>query len=104
GYKLTLAAPPQKSLRDFKIAVILTDPNAEVDAGVQEKIQAVADFLAKKRAKVSDRARPDIDTNEAARVYIHLLRAATSGRGTQEEFDRNGAARSGGVPAGARPQ
>jgi amidase len=59
---------------------------------VQEKIQAVADFLARKRAKVSDRARPDIDTHEAARVYIHLLRAATSGRGTQEEFDRNVAA------------
>jgi amidase len=92
GYKLTLAAPRQKSLRDFKIAVMLTDPNAEVDAEVQEKIQAVADFLAKKRAKVSDRARPDIDTHEAARAYIHLLRAATSGRGTQEEFDRNVAA------------
>jgi hypothetical protein len=66
---------------------------------VQEKIQAVADFLAKKRAKVSDRARPDIDTNEAARAYIHLLRAATSGRGTQEEFDKNVAAGRG-LPAG----
>jgi amidase len=99
GYKLTLAAPRQKSLRDFKIAVMLTDPNAEVDVEVQEKIQAVADFLAKKRVKVSDRARPDIDTNEAARAYIHLLRAATSGRGTQEEFDKNVAAGRG-LPAG----
>jgi len=99
GYKLTLAAPSQKSLRDFKIAVMLTDSNAEVDAEVQEKIQAVANFLAKKRAKVSDRARPDIDTNEAARAYIHLLRAATSGRGTQEEFDKNVAAGRG-LPAG----
>ncbi len=88
GYKLALAAPRQKALRDFKVAVMLTDPNAEVDAEVQEKIQAVADFLAKKRAKVSDRARPDIDTNEAARVYIHLLRAATAGRQSQEEFDK----------------
>jgi amidase len=52
----------------------------------------VADFLAKKRAKVSDRARPDIDTDKLARVYIHLLRAATSTRQTQEEFDRNAAA------------
>jgi len=88
GYKLALAAPRQKALRDFKVAVMLTDSNAEVDADVQEKIQAVADFLAKKRAKVSDRARPDIDTNEAARVYIHLLRAATAGRQNQEDFDR----------------
>jgi len=88
GYKLALAAPRQKALRDFKVAVMLTDPNAEVDAEVQEKIQAVADFLARKRAKVSDRARPDIDTSEAARVYIHLLRAATAGRQSQEEFDK----------------
>jgi amidase len=92
GYKLTLAAPRQKTLRDFKVAVMLTDPNSEVDTEVQERIQAVADFLGRKRAKVSDRARPDIDTSEAARVYIHLLRAATSGRQTQEEFDRNVAA------------
>ena len=41
---------------------------------------------------MSDRARPDIDTTEAARVYIHLLRAATSGRQTQEEFEKNAAA------------
>jgi amidase len=88
GYKLALAAPRQKALRDFKVAVMLTDPNAEVDAEVQEKIQAVADFLARERAKVSDRARPDIDTSEAARVYIHLLRAATAGRQSQEEFDK----------------
>src|SRR3989337_1378714 len=68
---------------------MLTDPNSEVDAEVQEKVQAVADFLAKKKARVSDRARPDIDTGEAQRVYIHLLRAATSGRQTQEEFEKN---------------
>src|SRR5262244_1607694 len=99
GYKLALAAPRQKALRDFKLAVMLTDPNAEVDTEVQEKIQAVADFLAKQRAKVSDRARPDIDTNEAARVYIHLLRAATAGRQSQEDFDKTAAvARS--LPAG----
>src|SRR5262245_37269851 len=92
GYKLTLPAPRQKALRDFKVAVVLTDPNSEVDDEVQAKIQAVADFLSKKRAKVSDRARPDIDTSELARVYIHLLRAATSGRQTGEEFDRNAVA------------
>jgi amidase len=92
GYTLVLPAPRRKALREFKVGVMLTDPNAEVDAEVQEKIQAVADFLAKKRAKVSDRARPDIDTDKLARVYIHLLRAATSTRQTQEEFDRNAAA------------
>jgi amidase len=89
GYRLALPAPRQKSLRDFKVAVMLTDPNSEVDAPVQEKVQAVAEFLAKNRVKVSGKARPDIDTGEAQRVYVHLLRAATSGRQTQEEFEKN---------------
>ena len=92
GYKLALPAPRQKALRDFRVAVMLTDPNSEVDDEVQARVQAVADFLAKKRAKISDRARPDIDTREAQRTYIHLLRAATSGRQTQEEFEQNFAA------------
>jgi amidase len=89
GYKLALPVPRQKALRDFRVAVMLTDPNSEVDDEVQARVQAVADFLAKKRAKVSGSARPDIDTREAQRAYIHLLRAATSGRQTQEEFDKN---------------
>ena len=89
GYTLTLPAPRQKSLREFKVAVMLSDPNSEVDVEVQEKVQAVAEFLAKKGAKVSDTARPDIDTGKAQRTYIHLLRAATSGRQTQEEFEKN---------------
>jgi amidase len=92
GYKLALPAPRQKALRDFKVAVMLTDPNSEVDDEVQARVQAVADFLVKKRAKVSGSARPDIDTREAQRTYIHLLRAATSGRQTQDEFDKNLAA------------
>ena len=92
GYALRLPAPKKKTLRDFKIAVMLTDPNSEVDDQVQARVQAVADFLAKKKTRVSDTARPDIDTNEAARVYIHLLRAATSSRQTDEDFRKNLAA------------
>jgi len=68
---------------------MLTDPASEVDREVQDRLQAVAEFLARKRAKVSDRARPAIDTAEANRVYILLLRAATSGRQTDEAFARN---------------
>ena len=71
------------------MAVMLTDPNSEVDQAVQDRLQALADFLARNKAQVSDRARPDIDTTEAHRVYIRLLRAATSGRQTDEEFERN---------------
>ena len=89
GWQLRLPAPRKKSLREYKVAVMLTDPNSEVDQAVQDRLQALADFLARKKAQVSERARPDIDTAEAHRVYIRLLRAATSGRQTDEEFERN---------------
>ncbi|MGQ0674514.1 MAG: amidase [Rhodospirillales bacterium] len=89
GWKLALPAPRKKALREFKVAVMLDDPNGEVDRAVQDRIQAVADFLAKKRAKVADKARPDIDTTEAHRVFVLLLRSATSGRLSPELFQRN---------------
>src|SRR6266851_713504 len=89
GWRLELPAPRKKALRDFKVAVMLTDPTAEVDREVQARLQALADFLGKKKAKVSHAARPDIDTAEANRAYIFLLRAATAGRQTPDEFRRN---------------
>jgi amidase len=88
GWQLRLPPPRRKALREYKVAVMLTDPSSEVDRGVQDRLQAVADFLARKKAKVSDRARPAIDTGEAQRVYILLLRAATSGRLTEEAVRR----------------
>ncbi len=78
GWRLELPAPRKKALRDFKVAVMLTDPTAEVDREVQARLQVLADFLGKKKAKVSHAARPDIDTAEANRAYIFLLRAANT--------------------------
>ena len=92
GWRLTLPPSPKKSLREFKVAVMLSADVAEVDRSVQDRIQAVADFMAKNKTKVSDTARPDIDTAQAHRVFIHLLRAATSGRQTDEMFARHLAA------------
>jgi amidase len=89
GWRLELPAPRRKSLREFRVAVMLTDPASEVDAEVQARVQAVADFLAGQKARVSDTARPDIDTAEAQRVYVFLLRAATAGRQTPEQFRQN---------------
>ena len=89
GWKLALPAPRRKALREFKVAVMLTDPNSEVDRAVQDRIQAVADFLGKKKAKVGDRARPAFDTTDAQRTFILMLRAATSGRLSPEQFQKN---------------
>ncbi len=89
AWRLALPAPKKTALRQFKVAVMLDDPNSEVDHAVQERLQALADFLAKKKVKVSDRARPDIDTTRAQRVYVQLLRAATSGRQSDDLFRKN---------------
>lgn len=88
GWQLRLPAPRKKSLREYKVAVMLGDPSSAVDVEVQERLQALADFLGTRRVTVSDRARPAVDTAEAHRVYILLLRAATSRRLTASEFDK----------------
>lgn len=89
GYRLALAKPRKTQLREFKVALMLDDRNAEVDKAVQNRLLALADFLRRNKVKVDETARPDIDTDEAQRVYIALLRAATSGRQTPEQFARN---------------
>jgi amidase len=88
AWRLELREPPQKSLKDFRVAVKLDDPNSEVDRAYQDKLQALADALARAGATVSDTARPDIDTRRLHEVYILLLRAATSGRMPDEDVER----------------
>jgi amidase len=92
GWKLALRPSRAKRLRDFKVAVMLDAPGNDVDRQVKDRLQVLADFLGRQKAKVDDRARPAIDTAEAFRVYVRLLRAATSSRQTDAEFERNLAA------------
>lgn len=86
GWRLKLPRPAHKKLRDFRVAVMLDDPNSAVDDEVQSQIVKLAEFLGRKKAKVSDTARPDIDTAELHRLYIQLLRSATSGRLSDADF------------------
>ena len=86
GYRLRLPTPKKTRLGQFKVALMLDDPHAEVDREVKDQLQKLADFLAKKKVKVSDKARPAIDTGHADKVYIMLLRAATSGRQSDAQF------------------
>jgi amidase len=89
GWRLELAAPRRQRLRDLRVAVMLTDRNSEVDVAVQERIEQMGRFLSRSGAQVSETARPEIDTGELQRVYIALLRAATSGRQTEALFKEN---------------
>jgi amidase len=92
GWRLRLPRPGKKKIQEYKVAVVYTDPEAEVDEEVQKGIRRVADFLKKNKVKVAEDARPEFDAGKAHRNYIRLLRAATSGRLTPKEFRKNLAA------------
>ena len=97
GRRLALwpSAAAAAAAADYRVALMLDAPEAAVDREVQDRLQALAEFLGRQKAHVDDRARPAIDTAEASRVYIRLLRAATSSRQTDAEFEANlGLARS----------
>jgi amidase len=90
GWQLRLAPARQKRLRDFKVALMLdAAPEIPVDREVTDRLQALADFLGRQKVKVDDRARPAIDTREAFSVYVKLLRAATSDRQSDADFEKN---------------
>ena len=93
GWKLALPRPARKTLRGWRVAVLTTHPTAETDATVQQSIRKLAQFLAGKGAKVSERALPAFDLGEAHRVFIQLLRGATSGRLSAEVFAKMAAAK-----------
>lgn len=88
---VSLPPAPQKSLKDFRVAIMLSDPVSEVDQPVQDKIAALGAFLGPKVKTLSFTARPAFSAREAMDVYITLLRAATSRRQTEAEFAANAA-------------
>ncbi len=85
GWQLKLPTCDKGALKDFRIAVKLTDACCEVDAAYADKLQDLVDRLADAGATISDKAQPDIDTRRLHEVYIQLLRGATSGRMPDEE-------------------
>jgi amidase len=89
GWQLNLPKAPKKSWRQWRVGVLLDAPNAEVDRSVQDRIQALAEFLGKRGARVSHTARPAIDLKQAHDTFFRLLRAATSRSLNDEAFARN---------------
>jgi amidase len=89
GWRLRLRPPRQRRLRDFKVALMRDAPGFPVDRDVEDRLGALADFLRRQRVKVDDRARPAVDPADAFRVYVRLLRAATSDRQSDADFEKN---------------
>lgn len=59
-----------------KVALLLDDAQAPVDAAVQARLLALSDFLQQQGVQVHAQHRP-VDSAQAHRVYVQLLRAAT---------------------------
>ncbi len=86
GLSVRLAAP--KPVDKLRIAVLADAATAEVDDAVQAGVFAAAECFARAGAEVNETARPDFDLDEAHRIYIHLLRGATSISLSDEQFEK----------------
>lgn len=86
GLKLDLPQPIQKSLADFKVAVWFDDPRCPIDSVVREKLEEAVSVLERAGASVDRNARPEIDSDQAYKAYIHLMNSAMASRVSDEEF------------------
>ena len=89
GMTYTLPAPKKKAFKDFRIGVILNDPVSEVEQDVQDVLQKLVDFLAKKKAKINDKTRPNFAMRDVERIFAFLLSGAMGGREPKEKFVAN---------------
>lgn len=89
GYRLALPPAKQTSLKEFRVAVMMTDEQSEVDLPLQDLLGQLTQFLGKRVKKLSTTARPGFSSKEAMDVYIALLRSATSRRQTDADYAAN---------------
>jgi amidase len=88
GLVYDLPPPRHRTLKGLRVAVMVSDPSSAVDSEYQQKITRLGEELAKLGATVSHEARPAIDTVEAWRNYVMLLRSFTFWRAGDEEIAR----------------
>ncbi len=88
GWKLDLARPEQRSLSDFRVAVWPSDPMCPPSAAVADRVQAIADRLARLGATVSDTARPGFEPAESHRVYTSMLHGQLSAGVPDAAFEK----------------
>ena len=80
-------------LSDLRVAVWSGETGQETDEEMTAAIEAVADFLESKGAKVNRIARPEFDATEAYHLYLKMLATALSARRTRRLLARMRAAR-----------
>ncbi|MBM86419.1 MAG: amidase [Rhodospirillaceae bacterium] len=80
GWNLDIRHSVKKALTDFKVGVILEDPNCAQDLELTDQLQTTVDKLVALGVCVNDNVSPVADTKRAHLVYMMLLRAATGAR------------------------
>lgn len=86
GWRINLPAPRKHSLKEYKVAVMLTNPCCAQDNELTDQLQNTVDALASSGLCVDDKANPNLDLQRSHHVYLMLLRAATGVRVADQEF------------------
>ena len=93
GLRISLPPPQRKRLDEYRVSILVDDETIPLTRDIVAIQQELADFLKSSKVSVEIGARPDFDADEAHRLYDIMLRATTSARQTDAEFDANTAAR-----------
>ena len=88
GWQLALDKPSKTKLSDFKIAILPNHIMAPVSTEMADRVQSVADTLAKLGATVSDVARPNIDFEASFETYNSLLWGVMGADTPEEEKEQ----------------
>ncbi len=76
-----LLPPPKKPLRDYKVAVWLSDsyPEAEIDAEVLSALRNTVGKLRKAGVRIDEKARPGIDLKESRQLFLDIFSVMKEG-------------------------
>lgn len=85
AWRVQLPPPRGRSLKDFRVAVWCSAPEAPIDESVAMRLAATVAAVRKAGAAVDEGARP-VDLGEHYRLFLRLLRSATAGRLTDEAY------------------
>lgn len=73
AWQLELPRARATSLADYRVAVWASHPLSPPESTIVDRIQQIADDLARLGARVSDTARPDFDVRDGHVAYVNLL-------------------------------
>ena len=87
AYRLELPAPRHKSLKDFRVLLITTDPVIPTDKAVRGAIETLADNLDKADVSVVRESPLLPDFAASSRLYMRMLLSFLGGTFPQESYD-----------------